>query len=91
MLGPSISILEDEKVHLLYTIISPRQTTAVNPSLAIMFARLLFQYGAGNCEMECERVVAGMDTPKYGETLKFMYILCKCQPISVVLPKVYQV
>ena len=30
-----------------------------------------------------------MDTPKYGETLKFMYI--KYQPILVVLPKVYQV
>ena len=56
-----------------------------------MFARLLFRYGAGNCEMECERVVTGMDSPKYGETLKFMYILCKYQPILVVLPKVYQV
>ena len=30
-----------------------------------------------------------MDTPKYGETLKFMYI--NYQPILVVLPKVYQV
>ena len=30
-----------------------------------------------------------MDTPKYGETLKFTYI--KYQPILVVLPKVYQV
>ena len=30
-----------------------------------------------------------MDTPKYGETLKFMYI--KYQPILVVLPKVYEV
>ena len=30
-----------------------------------------------------------MDTPKYGETLNFMYI--KYQTISVVLPKVYQV
>ena len=29
-----------------------------------------------------------MDTPKYGETLKFMYI--KYQPILVVLPKVYK-
>ena len=29
-------------------------------------------------------VVTGMDTPKYGETLKFMYI--KYQPILVVLP-----
>ena len=27
-----------------------------------------------------------MDTPKYGETLKFMYL--KYQPILVVLPKV---
>ena len=35
-----------------------------------------------------ERVVTRMDTPKYGETLKFMYI--KNQPILVVLPKVYQ-
>ena len=34
-------------------------------------------------------VVARMDTPKYGETLKFMYI--KQQPILVVLPKVFQV
>ena len=33
--------------------------------------------------------VTRMDTPKYGETLKFMYI--KYQPILVVLPKVYQV
>ena len=30
-----------------------------------------------------------MDTPKYGETRKFVYI--KNQPILVVLPKVYQV
>ena len=30
-----------------------------------------------------------MDPPKYGETLKFMYI--KYQPILVVLPKGYQV
>ena len=35
------------------------------------------------------RVVSRMDTPKYGETLKFMYI--KYQPILVVSPKVYQV
>ena len=34
-------------------------------------------------------VVTRMDTPKYGETLKFMYI--KYQLILVVLPKVYQV
>ena len=34
-------------------------------------------------------VVARMDTPKYGETLEFMYI--KYQSILVVLPKVYQV
>ena len=34
-------------------------------------------------------VVTRMDTPKYGETLKFMYI--KYQPMLVVLPKVYQV
>ena len=34
-------------------------------------------------------IVTRMDTPKYGETLKFMYI--KYQPILVVLPKVYQV
>ena len=34
-------------------------------------------------------VVTRMDTPKYGETLKFMYI--KYQPILVVLPNVYQV
>ena len=36
-----------------------------------------------------ERVATRMDTPKYGETLKFMYV--KYQPILVVLPKVYQV
>ena len=30
-----------------------------------------------------------MDTPKYGETLKFMYI--KYQTTLVVLPKVYEV
>ena len=34
-------------------------------------------------------VVTRMDTPKYGETLKFKYI--KYQLILVVLPKVYQV
>ena len=34
-------------------------------------------------------VATTIDTPKYGETLKFMYI--KYQPILVVLPKVYQV
>ena len=33
--------------------------------------------------------VTRMDTPKYGETLKFMYI--KYQPILVVSLKVYQV
>ena len=33
-----------------------------------------------------DRVVTRMDTTKYGETLKFMYI--KYQPILVVLPKV---
>ena len=33
-------------------------------------------------------VVTRMDTPKYGETLKFMYM--KNQPILEVLPKVYQ-
>ena len=32
------------------------------------------------------KVVTRMDTPKYGETLKFMYI--NYQPISVILPKV---
>ena len=32
-------------------------------------------------------VVTRMDTQKYGETLKFMYI--KYQPILVVLPKLY--
>ena len=32
-------------------------------------------------------VVTRMDTPKYGETLKFMYI--EYQPILVVFPKVY--
>ena len=31
-----------------------------------------------------ETVVARMDTPKYGETLKFIYI--QYQPILVVLP-----
>ena len=36
-----------------------------------------------------ESVVTRMDTPKYGETLKFMYV--KYQLILVVLPKVYQV
>ena len=35
------------------------------------------------------KVVTRMDTPKYGKTLKFMYI--KYQPILVVLAKVYQV
>jgi len=34
-------------------------------------------------------VVTRMDTPKYGEAPKFMYI--KYQPALVVLPKVYQV
>ena len=34
-------------------------------------------------------VVTRMDTLKYGEKLKFMYI--KHQPTLVVLPKVYQV
>ena len=38
---------------------------------------------------DTERVVAWIDTPKYGETLKFLYI--KYQPILAVLPKVYQV
>ena len=38
---------------------------------------------------DTERVVTRIDTPKYGETLKFMYI--KYQPILAVLPKVYQV
>ena len=36
-----------------------------------------------------KRVVTRLDTPKYSETLKFMYL--KYQPILVVLPKVYQV
>ena len=36
-----------------------------------------------------EWVVTRMDTPKYGETLKFMYI--KYQPILVVLSKVYPI
>ena len=36
-----------------------------------------------------ERLMTRMDTPKYGETLKFMYI--KYQPILAVLLKVYQV
>ena len=35
------------------------------------------------------RVLTRMDPPKYGETLKFMYI--KYQLILVVLPKVYQI
>ena len=34
-------------------------------------------------------VVTRMDTPKYGETLKFKYI--QYQPILIVLLKVYQV
>ena len=33
-------------------------------------------------------VATRMDTPKYDETLKFMYV--KYQPILVVLPKVYK-
>ena len=36
-----------------------------------------------------DRVVSRMDTPKCGDTLKFIYI--KYQPILVVSPKVYQV
>ena len=36
-----------------------------------------------------KRIVTRMDTPKYGETLKLMYI--NYQPILVFLPKVYQV
>ena len=38
---------------------------------------------------ENKTVMTRLDTPKYGETLKFMYI--KYQPILVVLLKVYQV
>jgi len=40
-------------------------------------------------DSKMKRVVTRMDTPKYGETLKFMYL--KYQPILAVLPKVYQV
>ena len=36
-----------------------------------------------------QTVVTRMDTLKYGETLKLMYI--KYQPILILLPKVYQV
>ena len=35
--------------------------------------------------LDCRSVVTRMDTPNYGETLKFMYI--KYQPILVVLTK----
>ena len=38
---------------------------------------------------DTERGLALIDTPKYDETLKFLYI--KYQPILIVLPKVYQV
>jgi len=40
-------------------------------------------------QLNFKMVATRMDTPKYGETLKFMYI--KYQPILVVLPKVYEV
>ena len=46
-------------------------------------------YGGHLGETTLLWVVTRMDTPKYGETLKSMYI--KYQPILVVLPKVYQV
>ena len=36
-----------------------------------------------------EKIVTRMDTPKHGETLKFMYI--KYQPILVVLPSLIMV
>ena len=47
------------------------------------YIRHLIECNAG------QLVVTRMDTPKYGETIKFMYI--KYQPILVVLPKIYQV
>ena len=40
-------------------------------------------------QLNFKMVATTIDTPKYGETLKFMYI--KYQPILVVLPKVYEV
>ena len=50
-------------------------------TMKIEFERISY---TNNC-----MVVTRIDTPKYGETLKFMYI--KYQPTLVVLPKVYQV
>ena len=55
------------------------------------FARLFISL---DCSEEKGRTnfptaVTRMDTPKYGETLKFMYITY--QPFLVALPKVYQV
>ena len=43
----------------------------------------------GQIASKMKRIVTRMDTPKYGETLKLMYI--KYQPILLFLPKVYQV
>ena len=48
VLGSSICFSVNKKGHQGFTIISPTRATRVNPSVAIMFAGLLFQYGAGN-------------------------------------------
>ena len=58
-----------------------------------VFCETVLSRTTGRLEMSLVNIhvtaVTRMDTPKYGETLKFMYT--KYQPILVVLPKVYQV
>ena len=56
---------------------------------SIVFYGVMAAMLVSNPDLYFTRVVTRMDTPKYGETLKFTNI--KYQPISVVLPNVYQV
>ena len=76
MLGSSICFFRRTIKVASFTIISPRQATRLNPSLAIMFVGLLFQYGAWNCESIMQPSNNLDAFRRRGITLSWHYIFC---------------
>ena len=68
-------------------VIDPNQYGAIQKTSTLHALISSNEWNGFSCSCwTTERGVTRMDTPKYGETLEFMYI--SYQPILVVLPKV---
>ena len=79
VLGSSICF-QKTRNDALFTINFYQKATRVNPSLAIVFARLLFQYGAGNCKKDSSwfaRDVTKILKSKPGGLQNFYLLLMK--------------